>query len=81
LIGEKAGYANEARDTDGEEAEAYFADVEVVNGGIHEWECFEEGVVYAVSEGRLRKKTVNQSTFVERTWLVFDKITRDLRRY
>jgi hypothetical protein len=53
LVDEEGDHADEACDSDGDEAETGFAEVEVVNWGVDEREDLEEGVVDSVSEGGL----------------------------
>ena len=48
LIAEEDGDAEEAADPDGEEGQAEFAEVEVVEIDVDEGEDFEEGIVDAV---------------------------------
>ena len=53
LVDEEAGHSYKAGDADGEEAEAYFADVETVDGWVDERKYLKEGIIDSVREGSL----------------------------
>jgi hypothetical protein len=53
LVNKEAGHSYQAGDTDGEKAEAYFADVETVDWRVYQREDFEKRVIYTVREGGL----------------------------
>jgi hypothetical protein len=53
LIDEEARHPYQTGDTDGEEAKAYFANVEIVDRRVDQREDFEKRVIYAVCERSL----------------------------
>ena len=53
LVNKEDGHSDQACDANGEEAEAYLANIEAVDGWVDEWEHLKEGIINSVRERSL----------------------------